>query len=167
MIYMENLYAGRLIRTYKGHYFDVFNPNPDQIDIEDIAHSLSLLCRFAGHIQSFYSVAEHSIWVSRNTSQESRLSALLHDASEAYLIDLPSPIKKEISQYLEIEDNLMKVIAQKLGFNYPFSEEVKKADKMALEYEWNNKVLVDKVVSLTSEEAKKSFLQEYYKIKNI
>lgn len=165
MICMENLYSGRLIRTYRGHYFDVFDPNPDQIDIEDIAHSLSLLCRFAGHTQSFYSVAEHSIWVAKKVRIEDKLTALLHDASEAYLIDLPSPIKKGIPQYLEMENNLMKAIAQKLEFNYPFSSEIKIADKLALEYEWENKVISDKVISLTPEEAKKSFLQEYYKIK--
>lgn len=162
---MENLYSGRLIRTYKGHYFDVFNPNPDQIDIEDIAHSLSLLCRFAGHIRSFHSVGEHSIWVSSKVSLKSRLSALLHDASEAYLIDLPGPIKNELSQYIEIEDNLMRAIAKKLEFEYPFTEEVKIADKLALEFEWENKVLKDNIVSMSPEEAKKSFLQEYYKIK--
>jgi 5'-deoxynucleotidase YfbR-like HD superfamily hydrolase len=164
---MENLYAGRLIRTFKGHYFDVFDPNPEQIEIEDIAHSLSLLCRFAGHIRSFHSVAEHSIWVSRNVSAESSLSALLHDASEAYLIDLPSPIKKEMPEYLNIENNLMIAISKKLGFQFPFNEEVKKADKMALEYEWENKVLKDNHVSFNSDEAKKFFLEEYYKIKRL
>lgn len=162
---MENLYAGRLIRTYSGHYFDVFDPNPDHIEIEDIAHSLSLLCRFAGHIKSFYSVAEHSLWVAHKVAPQNALSALLHDASEAYLIDLPKPIKNEIPQYLEIEDKVMKVIAKKLGFQYPFPEDVKFADKAALEYEWENKVLKDSHISLTSQEAKESFLNLYYKLK--
>lgn len=162
---MENLFAGRLIRTYSGHYFDVFDPNPDHIEIEDIAHSLSLLCRFAGHIKSFYSVAEHSIWVCNKVSKTHALTALLHDASEAYLIDLPKPIKDEISQYLEVENNLMKVIAEKFGFQYPFPEEVKIYDKAALEFEWENKVLSDNFISMSSKEAKEHFLEMYYKLK--
>ncbi len=165
MINMENLYAGRLIRTYSGIYFDVFDPNPDHINIEDIAHSLSLLCRFAGHIRSFHSVAEHSLWVAHKVSPQNALSALLHDASEAYLIDLPSPIKKEMPQYLEIENNLMQVISEKLGFQYPFPEDIKFADKAALEYEWENKVLKDSHISLTPQEAKQCFLDLYYKLK--
>lgn len=162
---MENLFAGRLIRTYSGHYFDVFDPNPDQIEIVDIAHSLSLLCRFAGHIKSFYSVAEHSIWVADKVSKTHALTALLHDASEAYLIDMPKPIKDEIPQYLEIENNLMKVIAEKLGFEYPFPEEVKIQDRAALIFEWENKVLSDNFISKTSKEAEEHFLEMYYKLK--
>ncbi len=162
---MENLFAGRLIRTYSGHYFDVFDPNPEHIEIEDIAHSLSLLCRFGGHIKSFYSVAEHSIWVCNKVSKTHALTALLHDASEAYLIDLPKPIKDEISQYLEVENNLMKVIAKKFGFQYPFPEEVKIYDKAALEFEWENKVLYDSFISMSSDVAKEHFLEMYYKLK--
>jgi hypothetical protein len=162
---MENLFAGRLIRTYSGHYFDVFDPNPDHIEIEDIAHSLSLLCRFAGHIKSFYSVAEHSIWVCNKVSKTNALQALLHDATEAYLIDMPKPIKDEISQYLEMENNLMKVIAEKFGFQYPFSKEVKIQDRAALEFEWENKVLSDNFISMSHKEAKEHFLEMYYKLK--
>ena len=165
MMGMENLYAGRLIRTYSGHYFDVFDPNPDHIEIEDIAHSLSMLCRFAGHIKSFYSVAEHSIWVANKVHKTHALTALLHDASEAYLIDLPKPIKDEIPQYLELENNLMRVIAKKLEFQYPFPEQVKLQDRWALEFEWENKVLSDNFISMSSKEAKEHFLEMYYKIK--
>jgi hypothetical protein len=165
MIFMDPLFAGRLIRTYKGHYFDVFDPNPDHIDIEDIAHSLSLLCRFAGHIKSFYSVCEHSIWVSNKVSKKHALAALLHDASEAYLIDLPKPIKDEIPQYLEVEDKLMSVIGKKFGFEYPFNDEVKFYDREALFFEWENKVIYDNFTSMDSETAKKHFLEIYYKLK--
>ena len=165
MIVMDPLFAGRLIRTYNGHYFDVFDPNPENIEITDIAHSLSLLCRFAGHIKSFYSVAEHSIWVAEKVSKTHALQALLHDASEAYLIDLPKPIKDEIPQYLEIEDKLMKIIGKKFGFDYPLSEEVKLYDREALFFEWENKVLSDNFASMDSETAKKQFLEIYYKLK--
>ena len=69
--------------------------------------------------------------------------------------------------YLNIENNLMIAISKKLGFQFPFNEEVKKADKMALEYEWENKVLKDNHVSFNSDEAKKFFLEEYYKLKRL
>lgn len=162
---MDPLFAGRLIRTYNGHYFDVFNPNPDQIDIEDIAHSLSLLCRFAGHIKSFYSVAEHSIWVAEKVSKKHALAALLHDASEAYLVDIPKPIKDEIPHYLEIEKDLMSVISKKFNFEFPLSEEVKTYDREALVFEWENKVLSDNFESMDSQTSKNKFLEIYHKIK--
>ena len=68
-------------------------PNPDDIRIEDIAHALSNQCRFAGHAREFYSVAEHSVHVSQLCLPEHALWGLLHDASEAYLVDLPRPLK--------------------------------------------------------------------------
>ena len=162
---MDPLFAGRLIRTYNGHYFDVFDPNPDQIDIEDIAHSLSLLCRFAGHIKSFYSVAEHSIWVAEKVSKKHALAALLHDASEAYLVDIPKPIKDEIRHYLEIEKDLMSVISKKFNFEFPLSDEVKLFDREALVFEWENKVLSDNFESMDSQTSKNKFLEIYHKIK--
>lgn len=162
---MDPLFAGRLIRTYNGHYFDVFDPNPDQIDIEDIAHSLSLLCRFAGHIKSFYSVAEHSIWVAEKVSKKHALAALLHDASEAYLVDIPKPIKDEIPHYLEIEKDLMSVISKKFNFEFPLSDEVKLFDREALVFEWENKVLSDNFESMDSQTSKNKFLEIYHKIK--
>ena len=133
----ENLYSTS-IRTYSGRYVDVFHPVPEMFCIDDIAWSLSNQCRFAGHTKIFYSVAEHCIdCYSRNRS----LEALMHDASEAYLVDIPRPIKNQIHDYQKIEHNLNTVLSAVFGFKYPFSKSVKKADEIALKWEWENVVL--------------------------
>ena len=132
----DNLHAGNCIRTFTGLYIDVFNPTPDMICIEDIAHGLSNVCRFAGQIPEFYSVAQHSVVVHNYVNKEHRLQALLHDASEAYLGDMPSPIKRKFSEYKKVEENLMKVIAEKFGFDHELHPSVKEADKKVLEQEW-------------------------------
>jgi 5'-deoxynucleotidase YfbR-like HD superfamily hydrolase len=81
------------ICTYTGRKFFPLDPNPDDISIMDIAHALSNQCRFAGHTLRNYSVAEHSIYVSKLCDPQDALDGLLHDAPEAYLVDLPRPIK--------------------------------------------------------------------------
>jgi hypothetical protein len=93
------------IQTNGGGRFYPLNPTAASIEIEDIAHALSNLCRFNGHCDRFYSVAEHSFLVSRMVPPEYRLEALLHDASEAYLCDVPRPLKHlpEFARYREIE----------------------------------------------------------------
>ncbi len=125
-----------VIRTYTGKMINVFEPDPELICIEDIAHALSNLCRFGGHTRRFYSVAEHSMRVANEVPYEYRLTALLHDASEAYMIDLPSPIKYFIPKYREYELNLMLTIAERFGFDYPLASRVTDADKRLLEIEW-------------------------------
>jgi len=86
-------YKENFITTYTGKKFHYLDPQPDEIDITDIAHALSLTCRFSGHCKEFYSVAEHSIRVADAVPMELRLQALLHDAAEAYITDIPRPIK--------------------------------------------------------------------------
>jgi hypothetical protein len=94
--------------TRSGKWFDPFYPSIENIDITDIGHALSNICRFAGHTSEFYSVAQHSVYVAqtlrmRGGTPIERLAALLHDAPEAYLIDLPTPIKIELPAYKEAE----------------------------------------------------------------
>lgn len=134
----ENLYTPDCIRTFSGQYVNVFDPDPDTILIEDIAHALSMQCRFGGHLPVFYSVAQHSVRVAKI---EHTLQALMHDAAEAYLLDVPSPIKKRLPGYREIEDNLLRVIGEKFGFNPVLSEETKFADRTLLEIEWERIML--------------------------
>lgn len=135
--YEENLYTKGKIRTYTGIYVDVMNPTPEMFCIEDIAHALSQIPRFGGHLPYFYSVAAHSISCA-NAGIKERFELLMHDAAEAYLFDVPSPIKKQIPIYSECEDKIMKVLSEKFGFQYPFSKYVHAVDKMLLEYEWEN-----------------------------
>lgn len=106
------------IAVRSGRIVDPFNLRLEDIDIDDIAHSLSNQCRFAGHSRFFYCVAEHCCHcydiakISGYYSDEC-LMVLLHDATEAYLVDLPRPIKNELPQYREIENKLSEVIMNK------------------------------------------------------
>ena len=103
------------ITTYTKKYFDPLNVDESLLDIKDIAHALSLICRGNGHVQYFYSVAQHSLACAkeaktRGYSKEVILGCLLHDGSEVYLSDVTRPIKKELTYYLEVEDVLQNVI---------------------------------------------------------
>ena len=129
------LYAGDSILTYSGHYLDVFNPDPACICIEDIAHALAQIPRFGGHLIRPLSVAEHCMNVAYKVPVQLGLDALLHDASEAYLMDIPSPIKRRLPDYKKLEENLTKVINAKFGIAYPKPIEIKAADKVCLEEE--------------------------------
>jgi hypothetical protein len=152
----ENLYTPDCIRTFTGIYVNVFEPTPEMICIEDIAHALSHQCRFGGHLPKFYSVAQHSTMV---CMEHQTLQALMHDAAEAYLLDIPSPIKKRLAGYHEIEEGLLKVIGEKFGFDHVLTEEVKAADKMLLEFEWDNIMLEkDRIWCWSPEIAKDRFL---------
>lgn len=137
----ENLYTPNCIRTFSGLYVNVFEPTPEMICIEDIAHALSHQCRFGGHLPMFYSVAEHSVLCSVASKKENQFAALMHDASEAYLLDIPSPIKSGLKNYKELETGLMNVIAKKFGFEWPMNKEVVEIDKMMLEAEWEHIML--------------------------
>jgi hypothetical protein len=163
----ENLHAVRSIRTISGQYVNVFEPNSETLLIDDIAHALSNQCRFGGHLPRFYSVAQHCLLCHMVAAPEEKFDALMHDASEAYLLDMPKPIKVEISQYNDIEDNLMNILAKKFNFNYPKSEGVERVDRYLLEWEWNVIMLgrtdsgYPPIDCLTPAEAKRLFLETY------
>lgn len=125
------------IQTYSGIEFDLFRPSSDKILIEDIAHHLSLLCRFTGACREFYSVAEHSIMVSSVLPAEYRLEGLLHDATEAYIGDMSSPVKNlsSMSGFRTLESEIRCPISIKfdLQINVPLA--VRDADFRMLETE--------------------------------
>lgn len=103
------------ILTVTGKHFDPIEPDDTLIDIYDIAHALSLICRANGHFPTFYSVAQHAIActreaIARDLPREIVLGCLLHDASEAYLSDVTRPVKKDLPYYLEVEERLQNVI---------------------------------------------------------
>lgn len=124
------------IETYTGKKFYLVNPELKTIDILDIAHSLSMQCRFNGHSKFYYSVAQHSVlltrWAIANGLQHLALTFLLHDASEAYLCDIPRPFKHMLTNYKELEISLEKVIAHKFGTIFPFPKVLKIADTRIL-----------------------------------
>lgn len=123
---------GDWIETFTGKQFWPLDPRPEDLCIDDIAHALSNTCRFNGHVRQFYSVAEHSVFVALCTPLKHRVAALMHDASEAYLCDLPRPVKRCVTGYAEAEDRLMGVIASKFGFTLPLPEIVKVNDNRIL-----------------------------------
>lgn len=108
------------------------DPRPDEIHIESIAHALSMQCRYGGHVRHFYSVAEHCVHIARWCPPEARAWALLHDASEAYLVDVPRPVKAHLRGYAEIEGRLMAIIAERFGLAPGEPMIVREADRRIL-----------------------------------
>jgi len=104
-------------------------------NINDIAHALSHLCRFSGHVPQFYSVAQHSILVSQNCSDEYRLQGLLHDAAEAIISDIPHPVKMLIPEIKRVEDKILCSIFKSFGLPPGLSECVKEADRFVFNSE--------------------------------
>ena len=119
---------GDWIQTFSGRQFWPLDPRVDEIDIRDIAHSLSMQCRYNGHCTKFYSVAEHSVHVCWAATPANKLAGLLHDASETYLCDLPRPVKYSVIGYKEAEQVVEAVLAEKFGFEHPLPDEVHTLD---------------------------------------
>lgn len=110
------------MNTYAGLFIDPLNLCDDDIDIIDIAHALSLLCRGGGHLKRFYSVGQHSINCAleakaRGYSDKVVFACLMHDASEAYISDIIRPVKKHLSNYMEIESSIMNAIYHKYSLD--------------------------------------------------
>ncbi len=165
----ENLFTTRSIRTFTGKFVNVFDPDPETICIEDIAHALSMQPRFGGHLPEFFSVAQHSIMVANEISQFRNphlvLQALMHDATEAYVLDMPRPIKLELPEYKKLEVSLMEVIAKKFRFHPVIDEVVKRADRCQLQREWDDIMLCNhklpKIRCMSQREAKITFLKSF------
>jgi hypothetical protein len=119
---------GGWIQTFTGRAFWPLDARANEVDIRDIAHSLSLLCRYAGHVRTFYSVAQHCVLMSEAVAPENALVALLHDATEAYVVDLPAPVKRFMPEYVKAEDALWLVVAEHFGISAEVPAEVKLAD---------------------------------------
>jgi len=135
---------GECIQTYAGGKFYILDPRPEEIRVNDIAASLSKLCRFGGHCLRFYSVAEHSVLVSQILEEwgegpDVQFDGLMHDATEAYVGDVPKPFKGMLIGYKDIERRIARVIEDKFmrprgSFENPV---VKEADNAALRVEAN------------------------------
>ncbi|RUV69652.1 MAG: hypothetical protein EOR26_05075 [Mesorhizobium sp.] len=120
--------VGGSLYTFSGKRFWPLDPMPDELVIEDIAHALSLQCRYGGHCVRFYSVAEHSVHLARHVSPPNRLWALLHDASEAYLADVPRPVKSHLTGYRDAEAGVMAAVVARYGLACTMPDEVHQAD---------------------------------------
>lgn len=124
--------SGPTILTRGGSYFDLLDPHGSRIEIEDIAHALSNLCRFTGHTHMFYSVAEHSWWCSMIVSRSDALAALMHDAAEAFVGDVSRPLKSLIPDFRRIEHVVQSAICARFGLSLELPATVKEADLLML-----------------------------------
>ena len=167
------------ILTASGELFDPFRPDPARILLVDIAHALSNLCRFTGHVGRFYSVAQHSVLVSRLCPDDHAMAGLLHDASEAYMADIAEPLKRHpaFRPYLEAERELMAAILGRFGLAPTLPAAVDEADRLALALEFRDlmalpMIPIDPAVSdaipriepMPPERAKEAFIGRFYEL---
>lgn len=125
---MEEQRKGYWVQTFTGRAVWPLDPRPEEIFIEDVAHHLSMLCRFAGAGQRFLSIAEHCCNVATRTSDENKLEALLHDGPEYVLSDVLSPVKRSLTEYKVLEDLQARAFATRFGLKYPWPAEVHELD---------------------------------------
>jgi hypothetical protein len=124
---------GSWLQTYMGREYWPLDPRADEVNIIDIAHALSNLCRYTGHCNRFYSVAEHSVLVSHIVPPEHALVGLLHDATEAYVNDLARPLKRHLPEYKAIEELNWRAVSEHFfGYVMDIPQAVHDADNAIL-----------------------------------
>lgn len=119
---------GDWMQTYTGRAFYPMNPQPEEVHPTDIAHALGMICRYGGHCVRFYSVAEHCVLMSYAAAPEDALWALLHDAGEAYLGDMVTPLKRQIPSY-RARTAVMAAVRARYGLTGACPDWVKEADR--------------------------------------
>ncbi len=172
---------GDWIQTFTGLVYYPVDPRPEDISIIDVGHSLSNMCRFTGHVKTFYSVAEHSCRACDMVSEPFKFEALLHDGPEAYIFDAARPLKHspEMTGYRAIEERNWKCFAERFSLPAKMSPEVKHADEVMLftekrdlmhvaKQEWGYKVepLPDVIKPWSPKRAREEFLERFYEYNN-
>ena len=171
------------ISMLSGSYFDYLNPEAAQLVIDDIATPLANICRFAGHLPIFYSVAQHAVNCSLIVPDEFAFDALMHDTAEALTNDIPTPLKTALPVFKELEIKIEAAMSVKFGFTYPLAPEVKLADSQMLGLEmthvkglkerwqvldgieWEHLLPLVDLTSWTPRLAKRNFLQRYEELR--
>lgn len=144
---------GNWMQTASGIQYYPIDPRSDEVNEFDIAQSLSRICRYLGHCDKFYTVAEHSVLVSFCVPGIWALEGLMHDAPEAYCCDIPRPLKKALKSYAAIENANWLAIAERFGLIWSLPTEVKDADDSVLMAERDAIVNPKRVWSVTAEPA--------------
>lgn len=170
------------IALLSGNLFDYNDPDSSVVTIEDIATALANVCRFAGHVHYFYSVAQHAVNCSYIVDPKFAFDALMHDTAEAFTNDLPTPLKWAVPIFKDLEVRIESAMSRKFGFTYPLSSEIKLADAQMLRMEkervkrdrshWAmlDGIEVDHLLNkvdlrlCTPPQAKKLFLNRYYEL---
>jgi 5'-deoxynucleotidase YfbR-like HD superfamily hydrolase len=173
------------IQSRSGRYINFVDPDQSAFCIHDIAHALSHTCRFGGHTRDFYSVAQHSVLVSYLVPENDQFAALMHDAAEAYVGDVPSPLKQLLPEYKVIEKRIEACLFERFGLYDGMPVSVKKADLIMLATEQrdlmthNSHDLVQwecirdieparfKIRAQRPEDARKSFLERFERLYKI
>lgn len=145
---------GDWMQTFTGRQFFPLDPRPEDIDARDIAHALSMVCRFGGHVDRFYSVAEHCVLMSWAVSVADGPAALLHDAAEAYVGDMVRPLKYNLDLYREIEAGIWIAIAERFNVDVEIPVSVKEADLRILVTERNTLMKAPPVPWFAGEDVK-------------
>lgn len=177
---IETLRKGDWGCTVTGRAFYPEDPRTEDICIEDIAHALSMMCRFGGHTREFYSVGQHSVLVSDVCHPRDALWGLLHDASEAYIVDIPRPLKyaEGMEGYRVLESAFMTAVCERFGLPRRMPETVSWADEALLATEardlmpqdsvekWSlNELPLDRRIEpWTPRYAKEQFLSRFYSL---
>jgi len=120
------------ILTHSGDYFSFSDPGVNYIQIEDIAHALSMICRFNGHVNKFYSVAEHCVLASWHVEKGYEYDALMHDSAEAFIGDIAKPLKMMLPDFKKIEASVEEHLFQIFNVSIPLPKEVKEIDMILL-----------------------------------
>lgn len=162
-----------------GRDFNFLCPEKSDFKLLDIAVALSKICRFTGHTRSFYSVAQHSVMCSHLVPRHLRLQALMHDAAEAFLGDVSTPLKQLLPDYKAIEKNVEAAVFARFGLPAELDPAVKQADLIMLrtEVHWfmpkhcaNWPILAGiepapvRLMPLTPSQAQTEFLDRYQEI---
>jgi 5'-deoxynucleotidase YfbR-like HD superfamily hydrolase len=175
------------IRTFTGKTFSPLDPCLSDVDIVDIAHSLANLCRYVGHTRRLYTVAQHSVLVAGLLRPPHRAWGLLHDAAEAYLGDMAATIKRADVPlgvaYRRVEEQVMRVVAERFGLAWPEPAEVAAADRALFVAEFRDlmhlepgdlerlvakhgQAYPDAIVPCSSEQAKAAFLETFRQLQS-
>lgn len=176
-----NVATGPTIMLASGHLFDFLDPHNSEFTIEDVAHGLSLICRYTGQCRAFYSVAEHSLLVS-DIATDYRYEALLHDAAEAFIGDVTRPLKQLLPEYKRIETVVEDAVIERFGLDRNYRATVKAADLRVLAAEqvqvmapgtadWAAKAGIEPapiiVQFLSPDVARRSFLERYERLRPV